>query len=55
MYRQCVGVDSSYREESPGGAFHSLDLLHETAGTQHTDCYLHTHKKIKDKVMCDLK
>lgn len=40
-----VGVDSSCREEYPGGTLHGLDLLHETAGTPHTDCYLEAHKQ----------
>lgn len=43
LSRLCVDVDSSCREESPSGTLHSLDLLHETAGTLHTCYCLHTH------------
>lgn len=43
LSKLCVGGGSSCREESPSGTLHSLDQLHETAGTLHTGYYLHTH------------
>lgn len=49
LSRLCVGGDSSCREESLSGTLHSLDLLHETAGTLHTGYYLYTHTHTMSK------